>query len=254
MTALFALFAVFTGCIGWNSEQKQVVDSYNSARAHVDNAQWNRLLSCFTDQTENLVETLSEFYSENGASFGNDPGAFLEALAMETDLLYLPETVLSVEITGERALLVAEGDGKQLVFEFLMESGRWKLNYEPLFSELVQSILQGTGVSFPPDQAIEAIPSFIASGTGTCSFLVRNGLNGLALHNVFCSLSDNDSWGEDLLGPNILGSGAELQLNMEPGIYDIQVYDSRENSYTLWRVQLDERGFLWEVTAADMDI
>ncbi len=254
ITALFAAILVFTCCIGWNNEQKEVVDSYNTARDHTENAQWNRLASSFTDDTENLIDALTEFYTENGAPFENDPALFLEALAMETDLLIFPEVILSVEITGDRALLLAEGEREPLAFEFRMESGRWKLNLEPILSDLVQTLLQGTGDSFPQEGGDEAIPSFISRGDGACAFLVRNGLTGLAVHNVFCSPSESDTWGEDLLGPNILGSGAELQLNLDPGTYDIQIYDSRESSYTLWQVQLDEDGVLWEVTEADLDL
>ena len=254
ITALFAAILVFTGCIGWNSEQKDVVDCYNAARDHTENSEWNRLQSSFTDDTENLIDALAEFYSENGAPFENDPALFLEALAMETDLLYFPESILSVEVTGDRALLLADGESEPLAYEFRRESGRWKLNLEPVLSELVQTLLQGTGASFPQTGGADAIPSFISRGNGNCPFLVRNGLTGLAVHNVFCSPSESDSWGEDLLGPSILGTGAELQLNLEPGTYDIQIYDSRESSYTLWQVQLAENGVLWEVTGADLDL
>lgn len=253
IAALFAVFTFFTGCIGWNSEQKEVVDSYNAVRQQMESGEWNRLISSCTDNTEQLLVSLSELYTESGAPFDNDPELFLEALAMETDLLVFPEAILSIEITGDRAILTADGESELQTYEFRRETGGWKLNMEPVFSDLFQNLMQGTQEVFPEETGTEGVPSLISRGNGSSPFIVRNGLTGLALHNVFCSPSESDSWGEDLLGPSILGTGAELQLNLEPGTYDIQVYDSREKSYTLWQVEVDENGVLWELTAADLD-
>lgn len=253
IAGIFAVLLVFAGCIGWNSEQKEVVDTYNEIRSHAENAEWSRLIRSCTEETENLLEALAEFYTENGAPFESDPVLFVEALAMETGILFFPEAVLSVEITGDRALLTAEGEEDFASYEFRRESGRWKMNFEPVLSGLFQEITRGAG-EITPFGAAEAIPSVISLGDGNCPFVVRNGLSGLAVHNVYCSPSSSDSWGEDLLGPSILGTGAELQLNLDPGTYDIQIYDSMERPYTLWEVEVDGNGVLWEVTAADLDI
>lgn len=251
---LLAVFLVFLGCIGWNSDQKEVVENYRAVRLHVQNEDWRRLNSSFTENTEALVSALAELYTEKGAPFENDPEIFLEAMAIDTDIMIFPETILSVDITGNRAFLTA-GDGEGTYsYEFRKESGNWKLNFEPVLTELFQNLMQGIPDLSDAAGTGDIIPSHISRGSGPCLLIVRNDLNGLAIHNVFCSLSSSDSWGEDLLGPSILGTGSELGLNLEEGTYDVQIYDSMERSFTVWQVDVDENGVLWEVTEADLDI
>ena len=250
IACLLTVFTVFTGCIGWNSEQKEVVNSYNEIRQHVEEGNWNRLVSSCTENTGYFLETLAVLYTESGAPFENDPERFVEALAQDTDILVFPGTILSVEIMHDRAVLTADNSGKSFSYEFRRESGRWKLHFEPVLFDLFQELMEGIPGDALSGEAVEAVPSIISIGNGPCAFVVRNGLHGLAIHGVFLSPGPE----EDLLGPNILGTGSELRLHLEPGTYDIQVYDSRKSSYTLRQVELDENGVLWETTETNLDI
>ena len=246
-TALAAL--LFAGCIGWSGEQRQVIDSYRNLGSHVETGNWGRFMSGLTDDTESRLESLAELFTQGGAPFENDGELLLEALAVETDMLVFPEAVLSVEITGERAVLTAEDRGRPLVYLFREESGHWKLDLLQPLDEMFQDLFQGS----PGPGYDQVIPSVISLGSGPCVATVKNSLQGTAIHHAFFSPSDSDSWGDDLLGASILGTGGELVLRVEHGTYDIQVYDSAGHSYTLWQVEVDLNGVLWEVTEADRD-
>jgi len=246
-TALAAL--LFAGCIGWSGEQRQVIENYRDLGTHAEQGSWGRLMSGLTSDTEGRLESLAELFTEGGAPFENDAELLLEALAVETDMLIFPEAVISVEITGERAVLTAEERGRPVVFLFREESGGWKLDLLQPLDSMFQDLFQGSpGPGYDP-----VIPSVISMGSGPCVTTVKNSLQGTAIHHAFFSPSDSDSWGDDLLGASIIGTGGELVLRVEPGTYDIQVYDSGGHSYTLWQVEIDQNGVLWEVTEVDRD-
>ncbi len=239
-------------CIGWTDQQKDVVDSYMEIAADAESGNWDALYDNLSEDTQNIITEIITVFEATGAPLISNHDEFLAVLALETQILNFSESVHSVEFAGERAVLAADGPDGTRILEFREEHGKWKLNLSSEFNAMFALLAQGVepgGQSGPGS----AVPSFISSGAGSSMLLVRNRLNGLAIHNVFCSLSTSESWGEDLLGPSILGTGSELGINIEPGTYDIQVYDSMEHSYTLWQIEVDQNGFLWEITAADMD-
>lgn len=250
LTVTLVLLA--SSCIGWNDQQKEVVDSYTEIRAAAEREDWDALHDNLSENTQSIIAELIGIFEAGGAPLLGNSDDFLAVLALETEVLSFSESVHSVEFAGDRAILAADGYDGPRILEFIREHGEWKLNLSSELNTLFALLTQGVE---PASQAGlgSVLPSFISWGTGSCSVVVRNGLNGLAIHNVYCSLSTSDSWGEDLLGPSILGTGSELGLNIDPGVYDIQIYDSMEHSYTVWQVEVDENGVLWEVTAADMD-
>ena len=112
--------------------------------------------------------------------------------------------------------------------------------------------MQGTGLP-SRDSGQADSPTYISTGSGNCEFALRNDLEHLSIWNVYCSPSDSDSWGEDWLQASILGSGSEMGIWLESGVYDIRIVDSDDNMYTLWEIELDEDGVFWPVTALDRD-
>ncbi|PIE53081.1 hypothetical protein CSA37_03000 [Candidatus Fermentibacteria bacterium] len=235
-------------CIGWNEEQQGVVDSYMELRRTVADRKWNESYEMLTEGTREYIDIVLDIFQENNIELIDSRDDLFESLAIETEIFSMSDVIHSVEFAGDRALLTADGQDGYRTFEFLKEHGEWKLNLVPDIQMILNFMMEGT-----PESSGEAIPSYISSGEGSCIFLIRNNLNGLAIHNVFCSLSTDDSWGDDKLGPGILGTGSELGLHLNPGNYNIQVFDSMERSYTLWQVELDENGILWEITEEDMD-
>lgn len=253
LVSLIAVVLLLCGCISWTGDQKEVVDSYRLIAQHMEDGNWNGLRNCLTSDSRDLLSTVTDVYTDAGAPFDNSVEKLLMAMASDTDILIFPQTILSVEFSGERAILVAEDQGGSHMYEFYKESGRWRLDLVPVLDELFETIMRGVSGNPFAAGSENVLSSYISSGYGPCRLTVRNSLPGIALHNAFCSLSTSDSWGDDLLGPSILGTAAELGINLEPGVYDIQVYDSMERSYTLWEVNVTEAGVLWEVTEADLD-
>lgn len=252
-TVFMAAAMTCLACIGWSGEQQEVVNSYNAVRDHISDGNWDDLLSSFDEETGDLLEALTALYTQSGAPFDNDAEAFLEALAMETGILRFPERILSVEITGSRAVLTAEESGEVLSFRFNREAGRWKLGFGPVIRGMFQDMMDGLPGVSSASSGTPAIPSLISVGDGPCAVLVRNGLSGLAIHQVYCTLSTDEEWGDDLLGQSILGTGSELQIKVEPGVYDILALDSQETAYSVWQAEVTPQGVLWVVTEADID-
>lgn len=249
---VLAPFLVFLACIGWNGRQREVVSAYNLIRTNTQDEDWEDLLESFTEESQAMLEEMARALTASGVPFENDPETLLEAMAVETDILLFPGTILSVEFSGGYAVLTAEEGGKPFSYRFQRESGQWRMDLTPGVNDLMAEATRGLPEA-PATGTAGAVPSFISQGEGPCTILIRNRLRGIALHNVFCSLSTSDSWGPDHLGRSILGTDSELALNVEAGVYDIQIYDSMERSYTLWQVEITENGALWEVTEADLD-
>jgi hypothetical protein len=90
------------------------------------------------------------------------------------------------------------------------------------------------------------------SGEGSCAVDIYNGLGDWDIWYIYVDLS-TDPWGDDRLGTEILEPGELFTVWVDPGVYDIQVEDVDGDTYTLWDVEIDEDGFYWEVTLADID-
>ena len=78
-------------------------------------------------------------------------------------------------------------------------------------------------------------PSTYASPTLT---IVNN--TGYTMWYVFVSLSSDDSWGSDWLGPTEYlydKQSKSIQLGKR-GVYDIMLIDNEEDEYTKWNVSI----------------
>lgn len=253
-----SLFLLTVACIGWSSDQKKVVESYNAVMRNAEEEDWHHLAVGLSRETNLLLDEIAEIYTEAGVPFDNDGEELLASLVSETDLLLFSETVVSVEFRNEKAYLVA-GQGSRITsFEFLKESDGWKLNLVPVLNDFLRESMAGTpAVTQTGNANISTSPanaqSYISIGQGSCEFALRNDLQNLSIWQVYCSSSDSDSWGDDWLGSSILGSGAEMGIWLDQGTYDIRLVDSNQDTYTLWQVDLNDQGVLWPVTDLDRD-
>lgn len=213
---------------------------------------WSSLSRGLSDETIELLDEIAVLYTSAGVPFDNQGKKLLAALVSDTDLLEFSETVISIEFRNNKAYLLS-GQGNMITsYQFVRENQRWKLNLVPKLNEFLSEIMEGTpGANLNSLQATS--PPYISAGTGACEFALRNNLEHLSIWNVYCSSSNSDSWGEDWLGSSVLGTSSEMVIWLEEGVYDIQLMDSDQNTYTLWQVELDEQGVLWQVTELDRD-
>jgi len=247
-----ALFMLILACIGWSSDQKEVLESYNALMSDASEENWNSLSRGLSDETLELLDEMAVLYTDAGVPFDNQGKELLASLVSDTDLLAFSETVISIEFRNDKAYLLS-GQGNLITsYQFVRQNQRWKLNLVPRLNEFLNEIMEGAPeVSSTSRESTE--PTYISAGTGTCEFSIRNNLEHLSIWNVYCSASNSDSWGEDWLGSSILGTSAAMTIWLEEGIYDIQLVDSEENTYTLWQVELNDQGIFWQVTEQDRD-
>ncbi len=249
-----ALLMLMVACIGWSSDQREVVENYNSLIEYADEENWNDLSKGLSEGSIQLLDEIATIYTEAGVPFNNQGEELLASLVSDTDLLSFSETIISINFRNDRALLQS-GQGNSVdTYEFLMEGRQWKLNLVPMLNSFLAEIMEG----IPPTEQnsfneTSSTPTYISLGNGTCEFGLRNDLTNLSLWNVYCSPSNSDSWGEDWLASSILGSGSEIGIWLEEDVYDIQLVDSEGNTYTLWQVELNEEGVFWPVTEMDRD-
>ncbi|MCK5842972.1 MAG: hypothetical protein KAH31_12430, partial [Candidatus Sabulitectum sp.] len=247
-----ALFLLISACIGWSSDQKEVVESYNTLMSNASDENWSSLSRGLSDETIELLDEIAVLYTAAGVPFDNQGKELLASLVSDTDLLAFSETVISIEFRNGKAYLLS-GQGNMITsYQFVRENQRWKLNLVPKLNEFLSEIMEGTPEVNPNSQSTTS-PTYISAGTGTCEFSLRNNLEHLSILNVYCSPSNSDSWGEDWLGSSILGTSKAMTIWLEEGVYDIQLMDSDQNTYTLWQVELDDQGVFWQVTELDRD-
>ncbi len=99
---------------------------------------------------------------------------------------------------------------------------------------------------------LDAYDYTYGSGEGICPVDIYNGLDDWTIWYILVDPSD-EPWGEDRLGAEILEPGELFTVWVDPGTWDIQVEDEDGDTYTLWDVEIDEAGYYWEVTLADID-
>lgn len=249
---VFAVFLVILACIGWSSEQKEVLESYNTLMENAVEEDWSGLSRGLSDDTKLLLDEIAVIYTETGVPFDNQREKLLASLVSDTDLLAFSETVISIDFRNEKAYLLS-GQGAQVrSYQFVRENQRWKLNLVPVLNEFISDIMAGIPEAYT-DSSVETQATYISAGNGNCEFALRNDLEHLSIWSVYCSSSDSDSWGDDWLGSSILGSGAEMGIWLDQDVYDIRLIDSEENTYTLWQVELNDQGVFWPVTELDRD-
>ncbi len=100
------------------------------------------------------------------------------------------------------------------------------------------------------DEIVEGVS--LETGEGIAPVTIVNDLGGWDIHYVFVDPSDGP-WGDDRLGADILTGSSDITVWVDPGTYDIRVQDVDDDTYTVWGIDVDENGYEWAVTLADMD-
>ncbi len=86
------------------------------------------------------------------------------------------------------------------------------------------------------------------------SVTIENGLGSWTLWYGYCSLSEDDGWGEDRFGSELLEPGESITFEVTSGdFYDFRCIDEDDDEYILWDEWVGDDGFVWEVDLSDMD-
>lgn len=73
------------------------------------------------------------------------------------------------------------------------------------------------------------------------------------IHHLYLSSSDDDEWGEDQLGEDVLGKGDSITLtNIPCDTYDIQVVDEDGDECVIEQVELCGDHSYWKITDKDL--
>ena len=73
------------------------------------------------------------------------------------------------------------------------------------------------------------------------------------IHHVYLSPSDEQSWGEDYLGEDVLAKGDSLELtDIECGTYDVKVVDEDGDECIIESVKLCGDKSYWKITDKDL--
>lgn len=100
----------------------------------------------------------------------------------------------------------------------------------------------------------DGLPPIPPTG-GSCTFVYENAIvdgTGIDIHHLFIAPVDSPSWGEDLLGEEILPYGAIAYVERIPrGDYDTMVVDEDGYTYGRFGVTCDEDWY-WTITLADL--
>lgn len=246
------VFLLFCACIGWNSDQKEVVASYNALLENAEKENWHSMFMCLTEETQQLFDRIAVIYTDAGVPFNNDGEELLSALVSDTDLFLFSSTIVSVEFRNDKAYLVSGQGAGTASYTFVLERRQWKLDLVPLMTDFLAEAMAGTQNN-GTEASTSAAPSTVTAGVGPCELTIRNGLEYLSFWNAFCSPSSSESWGEDWLGSNILSTESELKLMLDAGLYDIQLIDSEGGTYTVWEINLGPEGAMRRITASDRD-
>ena len=77
---------------------------------------------------------------------------------------------------------------------------------------------------------------------------------GYTIMYMYVSPAKSDSWEEDVLGKDVLSTGATRRVNLtgyRSPIFDIRLVDEDGDKYTFWNVDVSERDVT--VTLEDLD-
>ncbi|MDR2578345.1 MAG: serine protease [Chitinispirillales bacterium] len=118
---------------------------------------------------------------------------------------------------------------------------------------LLGNIAPGRGNVKNIDNATRATVQIISySQEATITIVNRTGYR---VHNVYLSLSSDNSWGSDRLGSDILENGASITIPLvqnTPAQYDIRLVDEDRDSYTKMGVRLSPNQTV-EFTTSDLN-
>jgi hypothetical protein len=250
---MMVLGLLLAAACGWSGEQKEVKNAYDALIDAFDAGDYSKAFDMMSQNTQFFLDDLALGLEAWGYPMGNDGRELLEEMFTGEDMTGLTRAISSITIEGDNATLVAIAEEGDDILQYVRENGVWKVDLEDMISVGFAEGLEGSG--FTIEDILEA-PfvdiDYMSSGDGTCPIDIYNGLGDWTIWYIRVDRS-TDPWGEDRLGSELLSPDEYFTVWVDPGTYDIQVEDEDGDTYTLWDTEIDEAGYYWEVTLADMD-
>ena len=250
---LMAALVLVVSC-GQSEDQKAVEEAYNQVVDALESGDGDAVYEFLSSNTRDFLDRLAGSMADMGLGEYDGGGDMLTEFLGGEEFAEFSRDVSSITVEGDVATL----DTGTETLTFLREGDSWGVDLEGMIREGMEEGLEGTGITV--EDVLEGnIPGMetgggqsYESGEGTAPVTIINGLGSWDIYFVYVDPS-NAPWGEDRLGANILSPGDELTVWVEPGTYDMKVEDVDSDTYTLWGVDVDENGYVWEVTLSDMD-
>ena len=83
---------------------------------------------------------------------------------------------------------------------------------------------------------------------------INNELGSWTIWYAYVCLSEDEDWGEDRFGSELLEPGQSISFDVESGnYYDFRCIDEDDDEYILLDVWVGDDGFVWDVVLDDMD-
>jgi len=80
---------------------------------------------------------------------------------------------------------------------------------------------------------------------------IDNETGGWDMEEIYAVPSGSESWGENLLGSEIIPDGTTSEIALQPGMYDLMLVDEDGDMYEKFNVPILFR-FAWNVTLDDL--
>ncbi len=253
LTMAFALLV--TAACGWSAEQTEVKDAYNELIDAFDASEYGMAFDMMSSNTQLFLDDLAIGLAAWGYPMGDDGRELLEEMFTGENMTDLTRSISSITIEGDHATLVANAEEGDDILEYIREDGIWKIDLEGMIGDGFAEGLEGS--DFTIEDILEAPYidydyDYMSSGDGTCPIDIYNGLGEWTIMYIFVDRT-NEPWGDNRLGSELLYPDEYFTVWVDPGTWDIQVEDEDDDTYTLWEVEIDEAGYYWEVTLADLD-
>jgi hypothetical protein len=88
---------------------------------------------------------------------------------------------------------------------------------------------------------------------GHCAVAITNDLDNKTLSGVWLSPSSAGDWGSNHINGERLYHGDTYTAYVQSDTYDIYVEDESGNTYTVWDITVDGKGYTWLVSMKDAD-
>jgi hypothetical protein len=261
--AVLCLFLLSSCGLFPSAEEKAIRDSYNTIADALEQGDFGTAFDNLSANTCQFLNDLAASLTYYEMPMGADGRELFGEMLSEADLTDLSREIKSVTVNGTSATVVTLTEEGDETLQFVLEDGKWKLDFEQLIRDAMDEGLAGSGftvqdlldrtVPMPDNGGVGGGVMSVQSGDGSCPVTITNGLGSWTIYYAYVSLSSASEWGDDVLGSDMLSPGGVLTVWVEPGTYDILVEDEDGDTYSQYGIEVGSSGYSWEVTLADMD-
>lgn len=101
-----------------------------------------------------------------------------------------------------------------------------------------------------PLLTVALIATLVSGCGGNVPVKMINDLGAWDIEEIYISPSADDDWGDNLI-TETLEPGDEITNTVAPGTYDLKAVDEDGDEYTLYLVEVDADGYIWDIELSD---